>query len=146
MANTPPDLVVTSVTAPAEGQAGHQVALDWQVTNTGVGDTAATTWSDRIVLSASGVFGAADNVTLGSVAAPAGPLAPGASYTQSAVVTLPLSLSGGYTLFVATDPDPLVASQDTSASAGQAFTVTRQIADLQVDLSAVRRRPPRATP
>ena len=70
VANQPPDLVVSSVTAPAGGQAGDQVEVGWQVTNAGTGNTAAASWADTIILSASGVLGAADNVTLGSVEGP----------------------------------------------------------------------------
>ena len=134
VANAPPDLVVSGITAPAGGLAAHQVQVAWQVTNTGSGDTAGSTWSDTVVLSASGVLGAPDNVVLTTVTSPAGPLAAGGSYSQSAAIELPLALSGAYTLFVVTSLDPLLPATGLagSSAAGQAFTVTQHLADLQV--------------
>ncbi len=134
VASAPPALVVSGLTLPAAGQAGHQVQVAWQVTNNGTGDTAGRTWSDLVVLSASGVLGAADNVTLATVASPAGTLAAGAAYSRSTAVNLPLALTGAYTLFVVTEANPLLptAGLSNSSSATQALTVTQQLADLHV--------------
>ena len=135
VASVPPDLVISHVTVPSGGETGHQVLISWQVTNTGQGDTAASTWSDSIILSASSVLGASDNIVLATVAAPSGPLAAGARYTQDAAVELPLALSGPYTLFVVTDPDPLTGQPPTvptGYSATPGFTVTQVLPALEV--------------
>ena len=137
VSDQPPDLEVSSVTLPPQGEAGHQVQIAWQVNNNGSGSTALATWSDRIVLSASGVLGASDNIDLGDFTAPNGPndpLSAGASYSRQEIVNLPITLSGNYTVFVVTDSDDTVpeASFANNASAGQAFSVSQQLADLQV--------------
>jgi RHS repeat-associated protein len=142
VANIPPDLTVSSVTAPGGGQNGHQVQISWQVTNVGAGDTAFGTWYDAVILSPSGVLGAADNVWVADVPSP-GPLAAGASYTQTSTATLPWDLKGSYTLFVVTDAlNPGASPPQTehlgetnkanNATSGQPFFVTQELADLQV--------------
>ncbi len=131
--NRPADLVVGSVNAPSTGQAGHQILVSWQVSNTGAGDTAGASWVDSIILSPSGVLGGADNIDLGNFAN-TGSLAAGASISRTAAVTLPITLNGAYTLFVETDAaKSVVESDDTNnASAGQSLAVTQLLADLQV--------------
>ena len=132
--NAPPGLVVTGVTAPSGGLAGHQVSLSWQVTNTGTGDTSTATWSDTVVLSASGILGAADNIVLATVAGPSGPLAAGASYSQSAAVELPLAANGSYSLFVVTNPDPFLPAPALPVGFGAkaGFVVTQLLSALEV--------------
>ncbi len=120
----PVDLVVSSVKAPSAATAGHQILVTWQVANTGSGDTANDVWTDRIILSASGVLGAADNIVLFTTGNPK-ELAGNGSYTNSATVDLPNTLGGTYTLFVVTDTGDTVAESNfaNNASAGLTLSV-----------------------
>ncbi|MFM7076357.1 MAG: hypothetical protein ACKO3G_09865, partial [Planctomycetaceae bacterium] len=84
------DLAVSAVTAPATALPGTAVTVTWTVSN--VGDAATSGgWTDRIFLS--------DDASPGGdtflASAPAAlTLAPGASVTRSAVVTIPTFVSG----------------------------------------------------
>ena len=98
------DLTVTSVTASeSSAQFGDTLTLTWTVQNIG-NVSASATWRDRLYLSPTPA------VTAQSIALPldhhGGPLAADASYTNSAVITLPLSAdlgAGTYHLLVLTD-------------------------------------------
>ncbi|MGP0104360.1 CARDB domain-containing protein, partial [Rhodoblastus sp.] len=135
ISNPVPELEVSNVTAPTLLESGHQAAISWVVTNQGVGGTpVASGWTDNIVLSASGVPGASDNIVLASVEDPNG-LAPGASYTQSAVVNLPITLAGGaYSLFVVADANSGVTEANPTASVSTAtpVNVVQSLAELDV--------------
>ncbi len=65
---------------------GNQVTVAWTVTNTGT-DTAKSSWFDQVYLSNKTTLDASA-VNIGSANAPS-TLAPGASYTQTQVITLP---------------------------------------------------------
>ncbi len=120
----PVDLSVSNVTTASTATAGHQVIVSWQVANNGSGSTARYGWNDEVVLSASGVLGADDNLVLADPSNPQ-PLSGGASYTQSAVIDLPNDLSGTYTLFVVADAGHTIAEPGASSavSSGQSLTV-----------------------
>ena len=101
----PPDLVVTGFTAPAAGAAGSTVVVGWTVADQGIGDTVATAWADRVVLSTDAVFGNGDDLVLLDQAH-AGALAAGAGYAVAGVaVPVPVTVAAGnYFLFLQPTP------------------------------------------
>ena len=106
------DLVVTSVSAPTDGQAGDAIVVNWTVVNEGSGDTAVSSWQDDVYVDTSSTFDG-NAVLLGSFTH-TGLLKAGGSYNQSQLVTLPINLSGSYTIFVVTDQP--VPPQDGEAA------------------------------
>ncbi|HKZ43853.1 MAG TPA: CARDB domain-containing protein, partial [Anaerolineales bacterium] len=98
----PPDLVVSNVVVPAEGQAGEPMIVSWDVTNNGAGETFESNWLDRIYLSSQATFDAVTATVLGTVINPS-ILAPGASYSNELEFTLPDRISGTYYVHVRTD-------------------------------------------
>ena len=99
----PPDLVPIAVTAPATvtwPQPNPVVSVTWSVTNQGTG-TASGTWSDRVWFSANGVLDA-NSLDIGDFAYNQ-TVPVGGGYSQSHTVTLPMTASGNYTLFVQVD-------------------------------------------
>ena len=95
------DLVVSSVTAPADAGAGQAITVSDSTKNQGAGAAPASTTG--YYLSADWTLDAAD-VSLGSRAVPA--LAAGATHTGSATLTLPATLAAGtYYLFARADAE-----------------------------------------
>jgi subtilase family serine protease len=128
------DLVPGAVTAPESSRAGQAVRVQWTVTNQGIGATQVT-YYDTVVLSRDAVRGNSDDQVL--VTSYRGtPLEPGAGYTRSELVTLPLNLEAGtYRLFVVTDAGSQIAEgsgEGNNASAPAPITVVQETADLQV--------------
>lgn len=106
------DLVVDSVIAPAEVKFGETAEVTWVVRNAG-GAPVNLPWRDALTLSTANNGG---GTTLLQTAAPV-VLAPGESYTNTAVVTLPLSgqnTPGPRYLLVVTD----AGGQQTEADEG----------------------------
>ena len=97
--HAPADLIVSSVQAPPPAGAGGSFTLTITTRNQGVGASEATTTT--LYLSANAVLEATDTrLTDLSIA----PLAPGASVTSTASVTIPSDLTGGtYYLFAVAD-------------------------------------------
>ncbi len=100
---TAPDLEVSALSTSSSGIFGQTLSVTWVVRNRGTGSTFAN-WSDALYLSAG------SNSTVGATllrtVSAARPLAPGESYTNSAVLTLPLNrtlVPGGYFLLVQAD-------------------------------------------
>ncbi|HWY78239.1 MAG TPA: hypothetical protein VN281_21670, partial [Verrucomicrobiae bacterium] len=97
-----PDLVVVSaMVTPANvysSQPNPTVEVTWTVTNQG-SSPAIGPWNDTIWLSMTNGY----LLSLGYFPVQ-GPLAPGASYSQTNSVQLPLGASGNYMLFVESDP------------------------------------------
>jgi hypothetical protein len=135
----PADLAVTTAAAPGAAAAGSAVLVTWKVVNQGTGDTVASTWVDNVYAD-TGSSPGANAVLLGSFTHN-GLLNAGDSYTQAQLVTLPISLSGAYHLFVVTNVPPNGQqnppvyeagniSNDTSAALP--VTITQHLADLQV--------------
>ncbi|MDN5787397.1 CARDB domain-containing protein, partial [Pseudorhodobacter sp.] len=96
-----PDLVVEAVAGVQAATWGQSVQVGWRVANAGRVATAGT-WTDAVYLSQDGVVGAGD-ILLAEVAAPAGPLAVGATYTGNASVVIPGGITGAWRLIVVTD-------------------------------------------
>ncbi|MBN2450718.1 MAG: putative Ig domain-containing protein, partial [Lentisphaeria bacterium] len=104
-----PDLVVHSVTHPAEGSPGGSLEVTWQVRNAGQAPVTGM-WTDRLYLSPDGTVG--NGVLLGSYLQ-AGPLEPGADgLSRSETVALPEWDDGTYILMVVTDATFAVYERD----------------------------------
>ena len=111
-----PDLVVSSVSAPANGIGGQPVGVSWIVCNQGGGDTDIPLWFDHLYLSpttnianAIADFGQFDNPSY---------LEPGDCYEQSATVTLPIGVGGPYYFIVQANSTGLLAEQNKSNNIG----------------------------
>ncbi len=102
-----PDLLIASFTAPASTGAGATISVTDTTRNQGAGSAAAST--TRYYLSTNNIFDAGD-VMLGGRAVPA--LAPGASDTGTATLTIPSDASGSYYLFAKADGDNVVAESE----------------------------------
>src|SRR5487761_2564136 len=110
------DLAVSNVTAPAVTIADPATAtVGWTVTNAGTGRGVTSTWTDKVIVSASGALGATDNIVLGSFTHN-GFLDTGASYTQSQSIALPPGFNGRYTLFVVTNATGTVFENGSTAN------------------------------
>jgi hypothetical protein len=97
----------------------------WGVTNQGIG-SATGSWYDRIWFSTNGLLDS-HSVALGDFSI-SQTVAAGGSYSQTKVVTLPMSASGNYTIFVQVDIYNYVyesnESNNISAGAPGTFTLT----------------------
>src|SRR5439155_12052221 len=100
------DLAVEAVVAPASASSGARIDVAWRVRNLGDTATGIGPWKDRILLSSDATPDAGDSV-LGETFH-AGPLAPGASYTSIATVTLPEGISGNFQILVLSDVEDVV--------------------------------------
>ncbi len=96
-----PDLTVSNVSAPAAAVVGGTITVSWTVTNQG-SVAAMAQWYDAVYISPDNVFDSNARY-VGSFAAPAPPLAAGASYTQTYSVVLPLTTTGPAYLLVVAD-------------------------------------------
>jgi len=96
----PPNLVVSQVSGSAIVTAGQVATVSWTVQNTGVGDSAATHWIDKVYLSTNGTT--SGGILLGYFVRN-GVLAPGESYTRTGGVTVPFEIEGGAWFYVVTD-------------------------------------------
>ncbi len=97
-----PNLVVSSVTAPAEVFSSTQSELSWVVRNNGNGATSTPTWYDEVRLSLNTTWGDGDDVVLGTVAN-ASYLDVGDSYVGHLTFNVPRGLTGEHYLLVRTD-------------------------------------------
>ena len=132
-----PDLRTSGVTVPPQASGGGELTVGWTVSNAGpVAASADGGWVDRIVLSADGTLGNADDVVLGEVARP-GALAANSSYAASATFALPANLAGGsYRVFVVADATAKVVEPDTrtdNAAPSETFTITTLAPNLEAD-------------
>ena len=83
-----PDLVVSSVTAPASGYDNSSISVSWTVTNSG-DYPASGSWVDQVFLDPAG--GAESTTPVDSLTF-TGSLGPGQSYTQTATIQSPSSV------------------------------------------------------
>ncbi|MBK7001890.1 MAG: DUF1566 domain-containing protein [Rhodoferax sp.] len=108
-ANPQPDLVVSSLTAPATGTAGGQITISATVTNQGTASAAAT--SLAFYFSTDATITTADASAGAGCAVPA--LAPGASSTCPGPITVPSSLApGNYYFGAIADVNGVVSESD----------------------------------
>ncbi|MEM6783053.1 MAG: CARDB domain-containing protein [Bacteroidota bacterium] len=97
-----PNLAATLLTQPPTMASGGEVlTVRWRVENVGPLATAATSWTDAVLLSTDAAP-SGDDIRLDAVVR-VGALAPGARYEAAAEVTLPADLTGTYTLLVNAD-------------------------------------------
>jgi len=87
----PSDLVMTSVTAPANAVLGQNMSVQWTVQNEGNYQTAIANWYDEVYLSPNPVFNPAQSVALGNFSH-FGALDQGASYANNVNVLVPANL------------------------------------------------------
>lgn len=97
-----PDLVVSSVKAPASAFSEETIELEWEVLNTGNGSTGDRQWYDGIYLSASPVFDVDEALYLKGIPN-ASTLVTNEGYTLTTTVTLPRGITGEYYFHVETD-------------------------------------------
>jgi hypothetical protein len=110
------DLAVSNVTAPAVTIADPAtVTIGWTVTNNGTGAGITSTWTDQVIVSASGLVGNSDNLVLGRYVHNGG-LAVGASYSNSQTITLPPGFNGRYHLIVLTNAGGTVFENGLTAN------------------------------
>jgi hypothetical protein len=85
------DLIVDSVTVPANANFGQTLMVPYVGHNIGNAATPnGASWADYVYLSASGVYGNADNIYIGYGLGSGLPVAAGGTYMGTATVTLPL--------------------------------------------------------
>jgi hypothetical protein len=143
-----PDLVVTSITPPANVVAGTTAPVTYTVTNNGNAPTNAAQWLDAIFISQSPSltlsptndlqFGVGAPLYVPVLVTNPSYLLPGQSYSQTVDVPFPYSASGTWYVYVATnrsfthtpldnfiDPGPVVESNSTNdMTLGASFPVT----------------------
>lgn len=98
----PPDLKVTSVSNPANGDAGQSISVSWTVTNQGLGPTVENTWVDSVYFGTSSTFNSSNALLVGSFTH-TGDLAQTGSYTRTESVNIPTTAESTYYVFVSTD-------------------------------------------
>ena len=98
----PPDLTVSSVSAPTSAQEGSSIDVSWTVKNVGTGD-ASGSWQDEIVMQPVGQP-TAPYVILGQYSNFGG-LAAGKSYSRTESITLPTHINQRYNVEVITNFD-----------------------------------------
>jgi subtilase family serine protease len=103
-----PDLEVGTITLPAQGQPDQTIAVGWTITNAGTAN-ALGNWTDEVYLLADGQ--STGGILLARVQHSGG-LAPGASYTGTANVTLPREADGNYRIRIRADADDAVFERD----------------------------------
>src|SRR5262249_27562046 len=96
----PPDLLVTTVTVPANAVEGAIVDVSWTVRNDGAG-AANGSWVDRVYLQKAG-NPTAPKIEVGTFIY-TGPLGVGVSYTRSEGIRLPTQVNDLYTVIVTTN-------------------------------------------
>lgn len=94
-----PDLVVSDITAPAQGAEGSAIDVSWTVRNQGAAD-ATGVWVDRVYLRNFGDTGPGTQIGTYTYQ---GPLQSGQSYSRREQITLPTHTSNRYEIVVFTD-------------------------------------------
>ena len=131
----PPDLAVSSISAPATAIAGYDLTLSYRVVNSGSTTTPNSGWFDALYLSSDAVLDASD--TKLQTLWHSGTLAPGVNgyYDNTMTVRLADSLQGSYYLIAATDSSNEVFETNkvnNTLSSAKAISVESHPADLLV--------------
>ncbi len=113
----PPELAVTSITAPTTALASHSLTFTYQVSNIGAAYTPNDTWADSYFLSPTPTYDPFTAIALGSQTHD-GSLDAGGSYTTTINSTVPNGLSGSYYVLVETDSTNSVFELDRSKQWG----------------------------
>jgi hypothetical protein len=131
----PPDLVVSSISAPATATAGQPFTFSYTVTNAGSNPTPNYTWTDAIYLSPTATFNAGTAISLGQQVHQ-GILAKDAAYTNAVTTTLSNGLVGTYYVVVTTDSGNVVFEgsyeNNNTTVAGSGTQIAMAPADLVV--------------
>ena len=98
----PPDLQVTSVSAPASGFRGQPISVSWTVENMGIGAVPQGSWYDSVYLSLDQILNTTTDKCFGSLKH-TGDMALLGSYTKRELFTLPAEFVGTYYVFIKTD-------------------------------------------
>lgn len=98
----PPDLQVSQVTPPNNAFSGQPIEIKWTVTNAGTGKVTGKAWWDIIYLSKEPELNLTNAIRLG-IYYQNSDLNDGASYSKTATVKIPDTVSGNYYVFVITD-------------------------------------------
>lgn len=97
-----PDLLVdTFIASSSNGTAGQPTTIYYTVTNNGDGPTLTGSWTDKVYLSNDFTVDGSDQII--GTKARVDTLQVGDSYTDSLVITFPISASGNYILIFKTD-------------------------------------------
>ncbi|HET9129437.1 MAG TPA: CARDB domain-containing protein, partial [Terriglobia bacterium] len=118
----PADLVVTSITVPAQNFSGEETEITWTVRNDGAAIWSGTRlWSDKVWISPDPVFGSRAIPVATEVHAAGSGLAHGESYTESAKIRVPAGFDGPYFIYVATDQNTAapITPGSTEAQSGE---------------------------
>jgi len=126
-----PDLVVSSVSAPASGYDNAPLAISWTVTNTGQ-YPASGSWLDRVYLDP---VGGPQSTTPADTVPFNGTVNAGQSYTQTDTLTFP-STVGQYTVRVVTDANQFVQELSFFNNTGTSAQPLDDQAAYQVTLAA----------
>ena len=99
----PPDLIVSSVTAPDSASNREVVNIKWSVANQGATGPIKLSWFDAVYLSPSPSFEDPGILHLGDKRVIVSSLNPGAFYSEQLNVTIPAAYNGDYYFFVRTN-------------------------------------------
>lgn len=125
-----PDLIVTDLVVPAEETSGQQVEVKWKIKNNSEANLITTGITDRISISLDSVYDKNKSEQLLSLPYNTGNIASGKTVSKSAMVTLPIGISGNYYVYVETDYTNSVyeAGKDSN-------NITRSEAPLKINLN-----------
>jgi subtilase family serine protease len=120
----PPDLAVSSITAPSSIAAGQVLDVAYTVTNEGASATFTGNWTDAIYLSPTANLDTATAILLGNRSR-SGVLTAGQSETNSYSFTLSNTLSGDYYVVISTDINNQVNESDDNNNIVASSSKTR---------------------
>lgn len=120
MPTPPPNLVVTSVIAPAQVYSGQSCSVQFIINNNGPGQASAP-WIDKLYLS--GDFEINEGDVLLGIHPSTTALNPGESRSDTVKVNMPLQATGNYVLLLKTNADHAFYESDKSDNTGNTFVI-----------------------
>jgi len=117
----PPDLIVTSLTAPAQVTTGVPFKIYWEVKNEGIGPVPGTSRKDNIYLSTDFTINTGDQLV--GTKTRTGGIPVNQSYTDSLEISFPGTLSGNYILIMKTDYNNTVFELDENNNTNNSFII-----------------------
>jgi subtilase family serine protease len=126
----PSDLIVTSVTPPANASPGEPATFNWTVQNTGA-NPATGLWTDTVYLSTDQTWDIGD-VLVGRYTAGIN-VAPGQSYNGTLTTTLPAVNLGNYYVIIRTDiRNRVIETNENNNTGASGGTMTVDVPELQL--------------
>jgi subtilase family serine protease len=126
----PSDLIVTSVTQPANASPGEPATFNWTVQNTGA-NPATGLWTDTVYLSSDQTWDIGD-VLVGRYTAGVN-VAPGQSYNGTLTTTLPAVNLGNYYVIIRTDiRNRVIETNENNNTGASGGTTTVDVPTLQL--------------